>query len=362
VLVEGAGSAAEVNLRAGDIANMGFARPAGVPVVLVGDIDRGGVIASIAGTHLILEQGDRAAVRGFVINKFRGEPALFKDGLAFIEGATGWRGYGVVPWLAATRSLPSEDSMGLERPPARNGTHGRVVVACPLLPRIANFDDLDPLAAEPGVELVMVRPGQPIPSEAALIILPGSKATLADLATLRREGWDIDIRAHVRRGGRVLGLCGGYQMLGRTIADPHGIEGSAGSAEGLGLLDVETVLTPHKRLQEVTGVLHPSGATFAGYEMHVGETAGPDTARAPLWIGGAVADGARSADGLVTGTYVHGWLGTASARSVLLGELGADTDGRNHAATVDAALNEIASELERCMDIDALIALAREAT
>ncbi|MBA3838395.1 MAG: cobyric acid synthase CobQ, partial [Zymomonas sp.] len=252
VVVEGAGSPAEINLRAGDIANMGFARAAGVPVVLVGDIDRGGVIAAIVGTKTIIDPADAAMIQGFIINKFRGDPALFADGYAQIESLSGWRGLGVVPWLGATARLPSEDAVVLERGKMRAG--GRTMIACPILPRISNFDDLDPLKLEHEVELHMVPPGQPIPAEAALIILPGSKATIADMAALRDEGWDIDILAHHRRGGLILGICGGYQMLGKSIADPDGIEGPASAASGLGLLDVESTLHAHKALRPVSGL------------------------------------------------------------------------------------------------------------
>ena len=252
VLVEGAGSAAEINLRDGDIANMGFAEAADVPVVLVGDIDRGGVIAALAGTHLLLAPPERARLRGYIINKFRGDPRLFEGALAPLSERTGLSCLGIVPFLAAARDLPAEDGVALDgwaRPVARDGAL-RIVV--PRLPRIANFDDLDPLVAEPGVALDLVAPGRALPL-ADLILLPGSKATLADLAALRAEGWDIDILAHARRGGAVLGICAGYQMLGRGIADPRGIEGPAGAAPGLGLLDVETVLASDKILVEAHG-------------------------------------------------------------------------------------------------------------
>ncbi len=361
VLVEGAGSAAEVNLRRGDIANMGFARAARLPVIIVGDIDRGGVIASLVGTRHVLDEEDRAAVRGFIINKFRGDAALFKDGYAYAEEATGWTGYGIVPWLTASKYLPSEDAVPLERAPSRWSGNGRILIACPLLPRIANFDDLDPLANEPEVELIMVPPGRPIPAEAALVILPGSKATISDLAFLRSEGWDIDIRAHHRRGGRILGLCGGYQMLGNAIEDPGGIEGPPGRVRGLGLLDVDTVLTSSKLLRQISGVMQPSGASFTGYEMHVGETTGPDTCRAPVQLEDGRAEGATSIDGLVFGTYVHGFLASGDARSELLASLGASSSRRDHMNLVDAALDELAGELERHLDISALISLAKEA-
>ncbi|HKX36978.1 MAG TPA: cobyric acid synthase, partial [Rhizorhapis sp.] len=297
VVVEGAGSPAEINLRAGDIANMGFARAANVPVILVGDIDRGGVIASIVGTKSVIDPADAAMIRGFLINKFRGDPALFEDGYRQIEQLSGWQGLGVIPWLGATARLPSEDAVVLERP--RDSGGERMIVACPILPRIANFDDLDPLKLEPAIDLQMVPPGQPIPADAALIVLPGSKATIADLRAMRAEGWDIDIRAHHRRAKPVLGICGGYQMLGRRIVDPDGLEGPAEEIEGLGLLDVETRLTRSKALRDVRGSAW--GKAFTGYEMHMGVTSGPDCDRPFALLEGARPDGATSADGTVMG-------------------------------------------------------------
>jgi len=355
VLVEGAGSPAEINLRDGDIANMGFARPAGVPVVLVGDIDRGGVIAAVAGTRTVLDPADAAMIRGFLVNKFRGDPALFEAGYAAIERLTGWRGFGVIPWIGAVSRLPSEDAVILER--GLGAAPGRKLVACPILPRIANFDDLDPLRQEAEVDVAMIPPGVPIPAEAALVVLPGSKATVADMAFLREQGWDVDIRAHHRRGGAVLGICGGYQMLGRRICDPAGIEGPVREIEGLGLLDVETRLGPEKALRRVSGMA--LGGAFDGYEMHLGETTGAGAARPFALLDGARPDGAISADGLVLGTYVHGLLSAPALRGALLGRIGAGSSGADHSATVDAALDELAEALERHVDIAGLIALAR---
>ena len=357
VVVEGAGSPAEINLRAGDIANMGFARAAGVPVVLVGDIDRGGVIAAIVGTRTVIDPADAAMIHGFLINKFRGDPALFEDGYRQIEKRSGWRGFGVVPWLKATARLPSEDAVILERSYTRK--EARKIIACPILPRISNFDDLDPLKLEPDVELVMVPPGQPIPAKAALIILPGSKATIADLNALHAEGWHIDILAHHRRGGAILGLCGGYQMLGKTVSDPDGLEGPPGSIDGLGLLDVTTRLSPTKALRHVTGIA--LGAAFGGYEMHMGETEGPDTDRPFAQIDGARADGAVNATGLVMGSYIHGLLASAELRSALLDRIGVTGGGADYGASVDGALDDIAAQLEDYVDIAGLIELSSTA-
>ncbi len=358
VVIEGAGSPAEINLRDADIANMGFARATGVPVILVGDIDRGGVIASLVGTHAVIDPADAAMIHGFLINKFRGDPVLFGDGYRAIEARTGWRGFGIVPWLADAARLPSEDGVVLERP-ASVGGGGRVVIACPITPRISNFDDLDPLKLEPDVDLVMVPPGQPIPAEAALIILAGSKATIADLAFVRTQGWDIDIAAHVRRGRPLLGLCGGYQMLGRCLSDPEGIEGVPASVPGLGLLDIETVLAGDKALRRVTGT--SVGASFTGYEMHIGTTSGADTARPLALLDDGRTDGAVRADGLVAGCYVHGLLADAAQRAAWLARIGIAGSGADHAASIDAALDAIASQLEKCLDIEAILALAATA-
>ncbi|WP_232493793.1 cobyric acid synthase [Novosphingobium kaempferiae] len=354
VIVEGAGSPAEINLRSGDIANMGFAREAQVPVVLAGDIDRGGVIAAVVGTLAVIDPEDAAMIRGFIINKFRGDPALFADGYAEIERRSGWRGFGVLPWQSAVARLPSEDAVVLER--GLGGRAGKLLVACPILPRIANFDDLDPLRQESGVDLAMIPPGTPIPAEAALVVLPGSKATIADMAFLRAQGWDIDVLAHHRRGGAVLGICGGYQMLGRAIADPHGIEGPPGEIAGLGLLDVTTVLDARKTLEQVEGTA--MGAHFTGYEMHMGVTEGPDAARPFARLGNERPDGAVATDGRTFGTYCHGLLAKPGLRTALLERIGAVSDGFDNDARVDAALDELATAMEQHLDVGGLLALA----
>ncbi|WP_245413664.1 cobyric acid synthase [Mangrovicella endophytica] len=361
VIVEGAGSPAEINLRAGDIANMGFATVANVPVILVGDIDRGGVIASLVGTHAILPETDRAQVRGFLINKFRGDVSLFDEGLAAITRFTGWPSLGVVPFLNDASRLPAEDSVALERlaRPTAARTDGRLLVAVPQLERIANFDDLDPLIAEPGVKVVFVRPGEPLPEAASLVLIPGSKSTIADLAAFRRNGWDADLRRHHGRGGHVAGLCGGYQMLGRRVADPLGIEGPPGEIDGLGLLDVETVMEPEKTVREARGVL-PDGLPLTGYEIHLGRTAGPDCAR-PVCLIDGVPDGATSTDGRVFGTYLHGLFAADEWRRRFLRRLGVDATGVSYAAGVEAALDAIAAELARFLDIDALLRIAEDA-
>ncbi|MFC7052987.1 cobyric acid synthase [Hansschlegelia quercus] len=356
MIVEGAGSAAEVNLRAGDIANMGFAASAGVPVVLVGDVDRGGVIATLVGAHALLPPDDRARVKGYLINRFRGDVSLFDDGLAAISSNTGWSSFGIVPWFSEAGKLPAEDSADLASR-ARGSGQGAKIVAL-ALPRIANFDDLDPLSLEPGVSLELLALGAPIPVDASLVLIPGSKATIADLAALKGCGWEADIRAHVRRGGRVFGLCGGYQMLGRTVADPDGVEGEPGVAEGLGLLDVETTLTGDKTLARVFGRHEASGARVEAYEIHLGRTSGPDTARAPFVIDGRP-EGAVSADGRVAGTYLHGVFAADGFRKAFLETLGVGAGGFGYDSTVDETLDRLAEHLEAHLDLDALLTIAR---
>ena len=355
VIVEGAGSPAEINLRAGDIANMGFAEAAGLPVVLVGDIDRGGVIAQVVGTRAVLDPADAARIRGFVVNKFRGDPTLFEDGYRMIADRAGWPGFGVVPWFPGAARLPAEDALDVV-----SSAGSGLKVVCPVLSRIANFDDLDPLKLEPGLSVEMIRPGTPLPGDAGLVILPGSKSTRGDLAFLRAQGWDVDLAGHVRRGGRVLGLCGGYQMLGRRVIDAEGIEGPPGETPGLGLLDVETVMVPDKRLERVRARHAGTGAAVTGYEMHIGRTEGPDRARPFLDIDGRP-EGAVSADGLIMGTYLHGLFAEDGFRAEFLAMLGAAASGASYGAEVEAALDALAEHLEAHLDVDGLLALAAEA-
>ncbi len=358
VLVEGAGSPAEVNLRAGDIANMGFAAAADVPVVLVADIDRGGVIASLVGTCAVLEPGERARLRGYIINKFRGDVRLFDDGLTIIGQHTGLTGFGVVPWFEAARRLPAEDAVVLEQAAAAATGDRPIRIAVPRLPRIANFDDLDPLIAEPDVAVVFVPSGRALPGDADVIVLPGSKATIADLAAVRGEGWDIDIAAHLRRGGRVLGLCGGFQMLGSRISDPLGMEGPPGAVAGLGLLAIETEFGADKTLIETAGIALASGAPVRGYEMHVGRTSGPDLARPMLRLDGRD-EGTVSADGRVEGCYLHGLFAADAFRSAWLAGLRAGrAGGLAWEQEVERTLDALADHLETHLDLDRLLAAA----
>jgi adenosylcobyric acid synthase len=356
IIVEGAGSPAETNLRAGDIANMGFACAAKVPVILMGDIDRGGVIAQIVGTQAVMAADDNAQVRGFAVNKFRGDRSLFDAGRDDIARRTGWPSLGVIPWFDQAHRLPAEDVMDLPAR-ARSGGAG-CVIAVPRLPRIANFDDLDPLAAEPGVDLRMIMPGTPLPADADLVLLVGSKATIADLAAFRAEGWDIDLAAHIRRGGHVLGLCGGYQMLGHSIADPHGIEGPPSEVAGLGHLAVETVMAPTKHLSLKQGAHPASGTSLSGYEIHIGETTGPDCARAWLTFDGTP-EGAATDTGRVQGCYMHGIFSSDSFRSAYLKGFGA-ASSLDFDAGIEQTLDALADHVERYMDVDLLLSLAAE--
>jgi len=303
----------------------------------------------------VLDEADAAMIRGFIVNRFRGDSALFDSGMQFVAERTGWPALGLVPHFADAARLPAEDGLGLRR----EGQKGSVVIAVPVTPWISNFDDLDPLREEAGVEVVLVEPGQTLPVNAALVLLPGSKTTIDDLLFIRRQGWDIDLKAHVRRGGRVLGLCGGYQMLGQRIDDPAGIEGEAGrSIEGLGLLDVATTLTAKKRLEAVTGA-SVDGVPLSGYEMHIGETSGPDASRRPFaQLSNGQADGAVSLDGRVVGTYVHGLFADDRQRARWLNLLGAETSDLAYETLVDDILDRFADHLEAHLDCERLLAIS----
>lgn len=364
VVVEGAGSAAEVNLREGDIANMGFAIEAQVPVILVGDIDRGGVIASFVGIHELISEAERALVRGLVVNKFRGDPRLFDSALDLIQERTGIPSYGVVPYFSDARLLPKEDAMALDNREEDAGvsTGTPITIAVLRLPRIANFDDLDPLRAEADVNVVIVEDGMAVPGNADVVLIPGSKATLADLAAVRSQGWDVDIEAHRRRGGLIVGLCGGYQMLGKTIADPDGMEGPPGEQPGLGMLDVATVMGGNKRLVEVTARETASDLSVNGYEMHIGETTGGDRNRPWFTLSDGRAEGACSADGTVLGSYMHGIFASDEFRSAFLSRL---RDGRKsdvaYETTVEQTLDKLAEHMERHVDLDGVLKAADRA-
>ncbi len=355
VIVEGAGSPAEINLRSGDIANMGFAEAAGLPVILCADIDRGGVIASVVGTHAVLEPHERERIKGYFINRFRGDPSLFDEGMREISARTGWLGLGVVPWFADAGKLPAEDALGL----ADGFGAGGLKIVVPVISRIANFDDLDPLRLEPGVTLELIQPGEPLPGDADIVLLPGSKSTVGDLAFFRAQGWDIDLKAHHRRGGHILGVCGGYQMLGKTISDPDGIEGEPGTVVGLGYLEVETVLSAEKSTIAAAGRHNASGARVSGYEIHIGRTEGPDCSNPMMTLDGGRPDGAVSEDGRVSGTYVHGLFTDDAFRSAYLKSFGASS-GLAYDRSMDGILDELAAHLERTLATELIGKIARD--
>ena len=363
ILVEGAGSPAEVNLRPNDIANMGFARAAGVPVCLVGDIDRGGVIASLVGTQAVLDPEDASLIVGFVVNRFRGDPALFADGLAFVARRTGWPCFGLVHWLPAAGRLPAEDAASIRREDgAGTADKGAVRIVAPMLSRMANFDDADPLRLDPGVDFAFVPPGQPLPRDAKVVVLLGTKSTIGELGFVRDQGWDHDIIAHARSGGRVLGVCGGYQMLGRRVRDPAGVDGAAGAADGLGLLNVETTMAGEKTVRRAQGRCALGAEPVSGYEIHVGETSGPDLAR-PMLDLDTGNEGARDESGRVEGTCLHGLFANDAWRRSWLARAGGATDPSwSYGAAADRALDDIADDLSGMLDTEALLAAARTPT
>ncbi|MDA0223248.1 MAG: cobyric acid synthase [Proteobacteria bacterium] len=353
VIVEGAGSPAEINLRENDIANMGFAEAANVPVILTGDIDRGGVIAQIVGTHAVLPKADRDRIKGFIINKFRGDPRLFDSGLSEIVTRTNWHSIGVVPWFERASSLPAEDVMDI-----KSSMSGRFKIAVPRLSRIANFDDLDPLKLEPSVSVQIVEPGQTLPVDANLVLIPGTKSTIADLAFFRAQGWDIDLAGHIRRGGNVLGICGGFQMLGREIDDPQGIEGAPEKVAGLGHLDIVTIMHPEKHLANVNAEYLLTGQMLTGYEIHIGKTTGPDCNRPMLEVNERPA-GAQSENGRVQGCYLHGMFASDGFRKSFLSNLGIKASRMLYSVEIDQTLNSLAAHLEGCLDLDMLLDIAR---
>lgn len=297
-------------------------------------------------------------IKGFIINKFRGNLRLFDDGVHFIENRTGWPCFGVVPWLRATARLPAEDAVSLQQ--STPASSDAIKVVAPLFSRLANFDDADPLRLEPGVDFRWVPPGQPLPLDADVIVLFGTKSTLGDLAFIKAQKWDQDIHAHARAGRRVLGICGGYQMLGKTVYDPQGYDGVPGTAEGLGLLDVETVMTGAKRIAKVGAVSPIDDSILSGYEIHVGQSYGPDTER-PFCMVSSKPDGATSPDGLVQGTYLHGVFSNDTFRQNWLRTVKKDFAGAlAYEQTVEAALDELADGLEDSLDLDALLEIASE--
>lgn len=357
IIVEGAGSPAEVNLRDGDLANMGFAKAVNIPAFLVGDIHRGGVIASIVGTLAVLDPLDKDRLKGFLINKFHGDVKLFENGRDYLEKTTKLPCLGIIPHFPNAKNLPAEDAVALEDPLVSHSGDYKIVVL--RLPRIANFDDLDPLRLEPGLSVTFLELSEAIPGDTNLVIIPGSKSTMADLASLKATGWDIDLKAHVRRGGRVFGLCGGYQMLGRKIHDPQGLEGPSCSVDALGLLSIETTLVPDKTLTRVKATHVETATAIEGYEIHLGTSEGADCARPFARIGNHD-DGATSPDGLVTGTYIHGCFASDKFRRNFFTTLGAQASDLAFESLVEKTLDELAAHLEQHLNLDQFLELAGE--
>lgn len=350
LVVEGAGSPAEINLRDRDIANMGYAEAVDCPVILVADIDRGGVFAHLVGTLALLSPSERQRVIGFVINRFRGDIALLQPGLDWLEQETGKPVLGVLPYLHGLQ-LEAEDALPRERVP---NVAARLRVAVPALPRISNHTDFDALRAHPQIDFRFVGPGEAWPS-CDLIVLPGSKSTRADLAWLRAQGWDAAIARHLRYGGKLIGICGGLQMLGYAVHDPHGIEGEAGSSDGLGWLDLETTLEPDKQLRQVSGSLALDDAAVHGYEIHCGISVGPDLLRPSSRLEDGRVDGAISVDGQVLGSYLHGLFDAPQAQAALLRWAGVqDAVAVDRAAGREASLDRLADAIDVHMDTAAL--------
>ncbi|MBK4988388.1 cobyric acid synthase [Pseudomonas sp. S36] len=353
VMVEGAGSPAEINLRAGDIANMGFAEAVDCPVILVADINRGGVFAHLVGTLELLSPSEQARVKGFVINRFRGDIALLQPGLDWLEQRTGKPVLGVLPYVTDLH-LEAEDGID-----ARQGKKDAQVlkVIVPVLPRISNHTDFDPLRLHPQVDLQFVGPGQPIPP-ADLIILPGSKSVRSDLAQLRERGWDKAIERHLRYGGKLIGICGGLQMLGRDVHDPAGLEGAAGSSAGLGLFDYATVLEAEKQLRNVAGTLALETAPVTGYEIHAGVTTGPALGHPAVQLADGRSDGAISADGQVLATYLHGLFEGSASCAALLRWAGLDeVQVIDYQALRERDIERLADLVERHLDTRRLLQL-----
>ncbi len=370
VLIEGAGSPAEINLRKGDIANMGFASAAQTPVILIGDIERGGVIASLAGTYHLLPSSEKALLRGTIINKFRGDISLFDQGRQHVVDYTQTPCLGVIPYFDSAKDLPAEDSVtlaqGLQNGPSprlknTEMSHKKIQISVLHFPHIANFDDLDPLRLEEAVEITLLPPGTPIPGDCDLVILPGSKTTLADLQVVRLCGWEIDLKAHRRRGGWILGICGGYQMLGKHVSDSEGIEGLPSQQPGLGFVDLETHMTSKKTLTPVTATEIMTGVCVQGYEMHIGRTHGKDQSSPWFRLPNQISEGVSIENGQISGTYLHGLFQNDAFRHHYLQRLSHERHGAallsstlSYQPHILNVLDKLAEHLAQYIDMETL--------
>lgn len=349
-MVEGAGSPAEINLRKGDIANMGFAEAADVPVIIIADIDRGGVFAHLYGTLELLSESEQARVKGFVINRFRGDIRLLQSGLDWLEEKTGKPVLGVLPYLHGF-NLEAEDAITEQQ---ELSTNVKLNVVVPVLTRTSNHTDFDVLRLNPDINLHYVGKGERI-DKADLVILPGTKSVRDDLDYLRSQGWDTDILRHIRLGGKVIGICGGYQMLGKTIADPNGVESAPGQSEGLGLLDVHTVLTNSKQLTRTDAIVTLNGkeALAKGYEIHVGRS--EVSGETPLRLDSGLTDGAISECGQVMGTYLHGFFDEIDVLNLVTEWVnGSQVKQQNFQELKERGINRIADAIEQHMNLDFL--------
>ncbi len=350
IVVEGAGSPAEINLRNNDLANMGFAVRAKIPVILIGDIDRGGVIAQIIGTKAVLSKNDKKLIIGFLINKFRGELSLFNKGYKFIQRKTNWKGYGVLPWFDKCNYFPAEDSFNINFKTKKN----KHKIVCLQLSRISNFDDLNPLSQEPNVSVEMIKPGNNIPNDADLVIIPGSKSTIDDLKFLKENEWDLDLKKHLHKKKYILGICAGYQMLGREIFDEKLIESNKKKVSGLGLLNVSTKMKTKKKTIKVTASHCESGISFTGYEIHVGETKGKDCDKPFSFIHNKK-DGAISKDGLVMGSYIHGMFENNKFRSFFIKKIFGFNSSIDYQKKINQNLDEFADFIDEKTEINKLL-------
>ena len=363
ILVEGAGSPAEVNLRAGDIANMGFAMAVNIPVILIADIDRGGVLASIVGTYELLNNQERGLLKGYIINKFRGDVKLFEPALDIIKSRTRLDDFGILPWFDNASKLPAEDSVILDKPDNNYYNHDNnkfIRIIVPKFDHIANFDDLDPLRAELDVKVEFIKPGDTLPFGADIILLPGSKTTIADLIALKKNGWHLDILTHIRHGGMVVGICAGYQMLGREIFDPNLIEGMDKHISGLGLLDIETTIIGEKKLIPQQAIDITTNMAVSGYEMHMGKTTGNGLKKPMLRLNDKKFDGAISEDGNIMGCYLHGIFANDDFRNAFLDQYRSQRKNNiGYDDMIEKTLNQLADHMEEYINLDQLLVLAK---